>query len=182
MRGIADVPPSQSLGRSLVLSANQIDWASFRAVKSKKMENPDEVPRKLPRPKPKQITRAKKQRNEMLTPELLLWVRLRPKVNKDFRFRRQAPLLGRFTADFYVSRGSLRIVFEIDGKIHQLHRDSDAIRDELFNEAGIFVVRISAQRVLKNPDGVAELIRMICMGEIHPHDLDQSNPFCLFAN
>ena len=108
----------------------------------------------------------------MLRPEFLLWQRLRPKVNKDFNFRRQTPLLGRYIADFYVSKGKLRVVFEIDGMIHELHQKSDAIRDELFRRAGIAVVRISARRVLADPDGVADLIRMICLGEIKVQDLE----------
>lgn len=136
------------------------------------MEDPISQPKKLPRSKPKHVIRAKKQRNEMLRPELLLWMRLRPKVNRDFNFRRQSPLLGRFTADFYVTKDKRRIVFEIDGSIHELHRKSDANRDELFRKAGISVVRISARRVLADPDGVANLIRMICMGEIEVQDLN----------
>ena len=63
-------------------------------------------------------------------------------------------------------------MFEIDGSIHELHRKSDANRDELFRKAGISVVRISARRVLADPDGVANLIRMICMGEIEVQDLN----------
>ena len=136
------------------------------------MEESDKKPKKLPRPSPKHIARAKRQRHEMLTPELLIWLRLRPKVNKDFHFRRQAPLLGRFTADFYVvTKDKRRIVFEIDGQIHELHRKSDTVRDELFRKAGIEVVRISAQSVLKDPDAVVSFIRAICLGQIDVRDL-----------
>ena len=136
------------------------------------MEGPEDNSRKLPRPKSKQIRKARRQRQKMPTPELLLWQRLRPKVNKEFNFRRQSPLLGRFIVDFYVSNGGRRIVFEIDEQIHVIHEKSDAARDELLRAAGIDVVRISARQVFKDPDGVAEFIRMICRGEIDVKDIE----------
>ncbi len=136
------------------------------------MDEEQEKPRKLPRPEPKHIKRAKRQRKEMPLPELLLWQRLRPKLNKEFNFRRQSPLLGRFTADFYVSHENRRIVFEIDGRVHDFHVRSDAERDELFRQAGIAVIRIAASRVLANPDGVADLIRNISLGRIDVKDIE----------
>ncbi|MBS1728334.1 MAG: DUF559 domain-containing protein [Armatimonadetes bacterium] len=134
------------------------------------MEGSGEGRRKLPRASKQQTTRARKQRQEMLSPELCLWQRLRPKYNKDFHFRRQAPLIGRFIVDFYFS--DKRIAFEIDGTVHELHRERDAARDQALSAAGITVVRISARRVLANPDGVANLIRSICLGEVDVQDIE----------
>jgi len=164
-------PPLQSLD-GIVPPDNLRHKSVIWACKMPSVDESKPKSKKLPRSLPKHIARAKRQRNEMPLPELLLWIRLRPKVNKDFNFRRQASLLGRFTADFYVTKDKRRIVFEIDGMIHELHRRSDAKRDELFRKAGISVVRISARRVLANPDGVANLIRMICLGEIEIQDLE----------
>ncbi len=106
----------------------------------------------------------------MSLPEVMIWQRLRPKVNKEFRLRRQVPLLGKFTVDFYFEK--LKIVFEIDGQAHEGTAEIDAHRDRLLNESGISVVRISARRVLANADGVAEFIRMICLGEIAVQDIE----------
>jgi very-short-patch-repair endonuclease len=106
----------------------------------------------------------------MTPPEVFIWQHLRPANNKDFTFRRQVSLLPGIVVDFYCARK--KIAFEIDGKIHELKQDSDAIRDRLLNEAGVTVVRISARRVFANPAGVANLIKMICLGEINVQDLD----------
>ena len=116
------------------------------------------------------IARARSLRQQMSLPEVLLWQRLRPKVNKSFRLRRQVPLLGKFTVDFYYEK--LKIVFEIDGKSHEGMVEIDALRDRLLSEAGIAVVRISARSVLANADEVAEFIRKICMGEIAVQDIE----------
>ncbi len=121
---------------------------------------------KIAQPK---IVRARRLRQEMSLPEVMIWQRLRPKVNKDFHFRRQVPLLGKFTADFYFEK--LKIVFEIDGSVHELKRNEDIVRDRILSQAGISVVRISARRVLANPDGVANLIKSICLGEICVQDI-----------
>jgi len=119
---------------------------------------------------PPKKARARRLRQEMSLPEVMIWQRLRPKVNRDFHLRRQVPLLGKYTVDFYFA--GLKIVFEIDGSVHELKRVEDATRDRILSLAGISVVRISARRVLANPDGVANLIKMICTGEIGIQDID----------
>ncbi len=50
---------------------------------------------------PGKIVRARSLWQMMSLPEVMIWQRLRPKVNKDFHFRRQVPLLGKVTVDFY---------------------------------------------------------------------------------
>ena len=119
---------------------------------------------------PGKIGRARSLRQKMSLPEVMIWQRLRPKVNKDFHFRRQVPLLGKVTVDFYYA--PLKIVFEIDGSTHEWKQEIDMVRDQLLRQAGITVVRISARRVLTNPDGVADVIRKICLGEIAIQDLE----------
>ena len=132
----------------------------------------EEVPnrKKLSKSPRKQIDRSQRLRQEMPPPELLIWQRLRPKYNKEFHFRRQTCLLGNITVDFYLARK--KIAFEIDGKIHDQKKKSDSVRDERLRQAGVTVVRISARRVFANPDGVAELIRQICLGETAARDLE----------
>ena len=105
----------------------------------------------------------------MSLPEVLLWQYLRPKNNKDFRFRRQAALLPGITVDFYYA--ALRIAFEIDGQIHAFREKEDELRDARLRAAGYKVVRIPARNVLKSPSDVADFIRSICMGEVDFNDL-----------
>ncbi len=106
----------------------------------------------------------------MSLPEVLLWQYLRPKNNKDFRFRRQAALLPGITADFFYA--ALRIAFEIDGQIHALREEEDELRDARLRAAGYTVVRIPARNVLKSPSDVADYVRLICLGEIGFDELD----------
>lgn len=129
----------------------------------------DHSEKKFPNLTQKKIQRARRLRQEMTLPEVLLWQRLRPKNNKDFRIRRQAPLLAGITVDFYYA--TLRIVFEIDGKIHELREREDSKRDRELRQAGFHVVRIAAQSVLANPDAIASFIRDICLERISISDM-----------
>lgn len=119
---------------------------------------------------PDRLVRARMLRQKMSLPEVMIWQRLRPKVNKDFRLRRQVPLLGKLTVDFYYA--DLKIVFEIDGSTHDGTFEIDAARDRLLRNNGISVVRISARRVLADPDGVAVFIKGICLGLISIQDIE----------
>ena len=47
------------------------------------------------------------------------------------KFRRQHPF-GRYIADFYCDE--CKLVIELDGKIHDYQKESDAIRDELIKQ------------------------------------------------
>lgn len=107
----------------------------------------------------------------MSFPEALIWQLLRPKVNKEFNLRRQTPLLDRFVVDFYFD--PLSVAFEIDGRrFHEDRVEYDQARDNELAANGITTVRIGAYRVLQNAAGVANMIRMICLGEMSVHDLD----------
>lgn len=118
--------------------------------------------------------RAKTLRKKMSLPEVLVWQRLRPKVNKEFNLRRQTPLLDRFVVDFYYD--PKRIAFEIDGRMfHEDQVDYDFERDRLLAKNGITVVRIGAYRVLNDPYEVSNFIRMICTGQISLDDLERGS-------
>lgn len=115
--------------------------------------------------------RAKGLRKRMSPPELMIWALLRPKVNRDFNLRRQTPLLDRFVVDFFFD--PLRIAFEIDGRtFHEDQADYDFARDVELAEHGVSTVRIAAYRVFQNAGEIANMIRMICMGELLLTDLD----------
>ncbi|MEI7985979.1 MAG: DUF559 domain-containing protein [Armatimonadota bacterium] len=133
-------------------------------------ENP--ARKRLSKSPPTQIARSRRLRKKMSPPEVIIWQLLRPANNKDFTFRRQVPLLPGIIVDFYFARK--KIAFEIDGKIHGLKQFSDATKDSRLREAGVTVVRISARKVFESSVGVANLIRMICLGEIELGDIESS--------
>ena len=119
------------------------------------------------------IERARKLRKKMSLPEVLVWLHLRPRVNKDFRLRRQVAILDRFVLDFYYA--PLRIAFEIDGRMAHEHRsEEDHARNIALANIGISTVRISAYAVLSDCNSVVELIRSICMGTLNLEDLEPS--------
>ncbi len=114
---------------------------------------------------------ARELRREMSLPEVLLWNHLRPKVNKKCTIRRQVPFLNRFVLDFYCP--NVKLAIKIDG--YQFHEDQevkDGKRQRAIEELGIRFLRISAQRILKYPYDIAQLIIQICTGEINLVDLE----------
>jgi len=50
-----------------------------------------------------------------------------------------------FIADFYCAR--LKLVLEIDGKIHERQKDYDQLRTFIINQLGIRVVRVTNEAV-----------------------------------
>ncbi len=107
----------------------------------------------------------------MTLPEVLLWNLLRPKVNTRCTIRRQVPILKKYVLDFYCPQR--KIAFEIDGfYIHEDQEEKDAERQQAIEELGITFVRISAARVLKYPNEVAETIIKLCIGELQVSDLE----------
>jgi len=54
-----------------------------------------------------------------------------------------------------------KVVIEIDGKIHEFHKDYDSMRTYRLNELGYKVIRFSNEEVIANPKKVAERIKVI---------------------
>jgi very-short-patch-repair endonuclease len=104
----------------------------------------------------KTIQRARRQRQEMSLPEVLLWQVLRGSP-EGIRFRRLQPS-GQLVSDFFCHKAGL--VIEIDGESHN-HGDQpefDTKRDAWFQSNGLTVLRIPAHEVLRNLDGVHRFI------------------------
>jgi len=115
----------------------------------------------------KQVKRARKLRRQLSLPEVLLWKALQSRPD-GLKFRKQYPI-GRITADFACL--SHRLIIEVDGETHgqpdQIVRDE--FRDEFLRQEGLAVMRIAAQDVLKNLDGVVSGIAARCaeVGPLH---------------
>lgn len=91
--------------------------------------------------------------------ERLFWNKVRDRRFLGLKFYRQYPLFvdldGRetfFVADFYCHER--RFVVEIDGKIHDYHRQHDAARSEVMNSLGISVVRFKNHEIENGLDSV----------------------------
>ena len=102
------------------------------------------------------MVRARKLRKDMSVPERLLWRRLRLRP-LGLKFRRQHPI-GPYVADFCCL--SERFVVEVDGSAHNSidRAKFDERRAQFLKDNGYRVLRVSARRVLADPDGTAEAI------------------------
>jgi very-short-patch-repair endonuclease len=115
----------------------------------------------------KQVKRARKLRQEMSLPEVLLWQALRCRPD-GLKFRRQLPV-GQITVDFACLER--RLIIEVDGESHSYgdQPKRDSARDALLRREGFDVMRFAARDVLKNMDGVLSGILARCseMGPLH---------------
>ncbi len=98
--------------------------------------------------------RARQFRRELTKPERLLWWAL--KADKTgFHFRRQHAA-GPYVLDFYCDRA--RLCVEVDGPSHELTTAHDEARDRYLARWGIKTLRVPAQDVLTNLQGVVDLV------------------------
>jgi leucyl-tRNA synthetase len=96
---------------------------------------------------------ARDLRNNQTPSEIILWEVLRKERIFGFRFLRQHPVFYRedkswvdfYIADFYCAR--LRLIIELDGKIHIDRKDYDSERDEKLQSKGIEVLRIKNEEL-----------------------------------
>jgi len=96
-------------------------------------------------------------RQNMTDAEKKLWSRLRGKQLLEIQFYRQKPI-GTYITDFYAPKAQL--VIEIDGSQHfdADHIDRDKKRDDYLQSKGLIVLRFHNLQVLKELEGVIEVI------------------------
>ena len=99
--------------------------------------------------------RARQLRKNLTDAERLLWRKLRLWQLDGFKFRRQQPL-GGYIVDFACLEK--RLVIEIDGGQHAQQANYDTERDAWLREQRFVVLRFWNNDVLKNIDGVLEVI------------------------
>jgi very-short-patch-repair endonuclease len=87
---------------------------------------------------------ARELRKNSTFEEQKVWEHLRNRRYNNLKFRRQHVIEG-FVADFFCHE--LRLVIEIDGKVHEKQRDYDALRDFLIKAKGFNVIRVSNEEV-----------------------------------
>ena len=88
--------------------------------------------------------RAKELRREQTPAEALLWKHLRAHRFAGYKFRRQHPI-DRFIADFYCAEKKL--IIEVDGDIHDLTVEHDAIRSQELQQRGYCIVRFTNEQI-----------------------------------
>jgi very-short-patch-repair endonuclease len=104
---------------------------------------------------PRTIARSRRLRADSTGPEAILWGVHRSRQLGGLKFRRQHPI-GPYVVDFYCD--SARLVVEIDGLSHDETAESDARRSEYLQQAGLRIVRVLNDEVLRDLDAVAEMI------------------------
>ncbi|MFH1942165.1 MAG: endonuclease domain-containing protein, partial [bacterium] len=96
--------------------------------------------------------------------EAIFWQAVRNRKLKGKKFFRQYPIRfemdGRrrfFVADFYCHE--MKLVVEIDGKIHQRQKEYDQLRTYLIDALGMKIIRIKNEEIEESLDSVLERIR-----------------------
>ena len=107
-------------------------------------------------PKLKEL--ARKLRKNSTKSEIKLWHHLKGKKMMGYDFHRQKPI-DSFIVDFFCNK--LKLVIEPDGYTHTFEEvvDKDKLKQEKLKELGISVLRFRDEDVMKNMDGVLNVIR-----------------------
>jgi very-short-patch-repair endonuclease len=99
-------------------------------------------------------TLARGLRKNMTDSEIAVWKILRGKNLLGYKFLRQHPVFysedknwtDYYIVDFYCNR--LRLIIEIDGKIHENQVEYDQERDQKMKEKGLKVIRIKNESTI----------------------------------
>ena len=110
------------------------------------------------------LKRARKLRQEMSLPEVMLWAELRKRPG-GFKFRRQHPA-GIYVLDFYCA--AARINIEVDGWGHDSARaaKADGARSHFLRAQGVATLRVPAQVVMEDIAAVVARIGEVCAGRV----------------
>jgi very-short-patch-repair endonuclease len=104
---------------------------------------------------PKLHSRARELRKAGNLAEVLLWNQLKNRQFRGFDFDRQK-IIGNFIVDFFCTNRN--VVLEIDGSSHNDKIEYDAERDAFLIGLGLIVIHIQAKDVLRNLEGVMEML------------------------
>lgn len=114
---------------------------------------------------PKLKPKARILRNNMTDAEQRLWARVRRKQILGVQFYRQKPI-GRFIVDFYAP--SVQMVIELDGGQHfePEQQRYDQRRSVFLEQQGLTVLRFTNLEVMKNIEGVMEVLLREVQGRL----------------
>jgi len=97
--------------------------------------------------------------------ERKLWRYIRRKQVLDVKFRRQMAI-DCYIVDF--CSPSIRLIIEVDGPTHDNNEEADAERQARLESHGFKVLRFTNQDVLRNIEGVLEIIYGIVDSTLTP--------------
>ena len=112
--------------------------------------------------------KRKSLRNNMPKAETVLWLKMKNKQMKGFKFRRQYSV-NKYIVDFYCPE--LKLAIEVDGDSHYFDSniESDKKRQEYIESKGINVLRFTNNDVYQNLTEVLSTIeKYIDKNENHP--------------
>jgi len=108
---------------------------------------------------------ARRLRRDATSAESRLWARLRSRAIDGFKFVRQEPI-GRYVVDFVCRER--RLIVEVDGGQH-VDSERDIVRDRWLHEHNYRILRFWNNDVLRNMEGVLEVIAGALGAETPPH-------------
>ncbi len=103
------------------------------------------------------VERARELRRRLSPPEARLWCCLRGGRLEGLKFRRQHPI-GPYILDFYCAAARLAVEVDGQGHDHPEQMDHDRRRTVWLHGQGLRVVRLAAEDVRVNLDGVLAFI------------------------
>ena len=138
LKTTSPTPPKEGLEKQKpgYITANPLSYNVIKEIRENLKKNPTEA-------------------------ENIIWEYLRNKKT-GHKIRRQH-IIDNFIADFVCL--PLKVVIEIDGRIHQFQKEYDHMRTLRFTELGYSIVRFSNKEVLTNPELVYLKIKKILDGE-----------------
>lgn len=101
---------------------------------------------------------ARKLRNNSTKSEIILWQYLKGKKMMGYDFHRQKPI-DNFIVDFFCNK--LALAIELDGYTHTFEEVAikDKLKQDKLQKLGISMLRFSDEDVIKNTEGVLEVIQ-----------------------
>jgi very-short-patch-repair endonuclease len=112
------------------------------------------------------LTKARRLRACMTDAEKFLWLQLRDRRLAGFKFRRQFPV-GPFIADFGCWQA--KPIVELDGGQHSGQVAYDQQRTSFLEQQGYTVIRFWNDEVLRNWEGVRQVILWHLQDRVSPH-------------
>lgn len=116
----------------------------------------------------KSITEIARELRKNPTPsEKLLWKHLRKRQLRGYKFLRQKPFVHEqrqnkhffYIADFYCAE--LKLVIEVDGKIHDFQKEYDYQRDMVLNGLGLSVLRIKNEELVNIDEVLGRIMEYV---------------------
>ncbi len=98
---------------------------------------------------------ARRLRKEATKEEKIVWEVLRNRKYLNLKFRRQHVVEG-FVVDFFCYE--LDLAVGIDGKIHEMQKEYDELRQNIIEEKGIKFIRVTNEEIRKDVNILLERI------------------------